>query len=396
MTGVLQGIRVIDVSRVLAGPLCGQMLADNGADVIKIEPPEGDMNRRFPTFVDGESTNFLSVNRGKLGCTINLKNQKGRELLCAMVSKVDIFIQNFLPETARKLGTDFESLHALNPDLIYVSISGYGTRGPLSDRPGYDQMVAAYCGVTSLTGEADRPPLNPGISALDISAGMLAYAGAVTALLGRSNGKARGQKVEVSLLGAGIQLLGYHALNWTIGRHLDHRMGRDNDKLVPHGPFHCLDGDIVIGAAQEDRFRKLCDLLDAPGLSKDPRFSALEQRIAHADVLRTELERRLAMASVAHWVDVFAKAGISCAPVNSLDVLFNEEQVRINDMIVEVPRRDGGPPMALLGLPFDMSDTPGKARFTPPSVGEDTIAVLQQVLGLDLAEIDGLRAAGIV
>ena len=394
--GALDGIRVIDASRVLAGPYCGQIFAENGAEVIKIEPPEGDLNRRFPMIVDGESTNFLCVNRGKLNCTVNLKVPEGRELLHKLAASADIFIQNHLPAAAKKLGTDYETVSAINPDLIYVSISGYGVHGALAERPGYDQMVNAFCGIMALTGEADQSPVLPGTSALDMSSGMLAYAGAVTALLARSRGQARGQRVDVSLLNSGLHLLGYRALNWLLGGVVDQRLGRESDKLVPHGPYRCRDADLMIGAGPDPMFEKLCKTIGGTHMLEDERFSTLAVRIANNAALRIALEDVLAAHSADEWARRLDAAGIPCAPVNTVDLVLDSDQVRENGMVVDVPSRSGGPTARMLGLPFQMSDTKGDAGWAPPKVGEDTQEVLKRILGLDEATVDRLKATGAI
>lgn len=394
--GALDGIRVIDASRVLAGPYCGQIFADNGAEVIKIEPPEGDLNRRFPMLVDGESTNYLCVNRGKLNCAINLKVPEGRKLLHQLVTTADIFIQNHLPSAAKRLGTDYETLREVNPDLIYVSISGYGTRGALKERPGYDQMVNAYCGIMALTGEADRPPVLPGTSALDMSSGMLAYGGAVSALLARTRGLSRGQRVDVSLLNSGLQLLSYKTLNWLVGGAVEERQGRENDKLVPHGPYHCQDVDLMIGAGPDAMFGKLCDVIGASHLLEDQRFSTLTGRIANNTALREVLEAVLAQHSADEWAARLDLAGVPCAPVNAMNVVLDGEQVRDNDMVVKVEQRSSGESMRMPGLPFEMSDTGGSAGWAPAKVGEDTVAVLRRILEFDEATIMRLQSVGAI
>lgn len=394
--GALDGIRVIDASRVLAGPYCGQIFAENGAEVIKIEPPEGDLNRRFPMIVDGESTNFLCVNRGKLDCTINLKVPEGRALLHKLAASADIFIQNHLPAAAKKLGTDYETLSEINPDLIYVSVSGYGVNGALSERPGYDQMVNAFCGIMALTGETDQPPVLPGTSALDMSSGMLAYAGAVTALVARSRGISRGQRVDVSLLNSGLHLLGYRALNWLLGGVVDQRLGRESDKLVPHGPYRCQDVDLMIGAGPDPMFAKLCRAIGATHMLDDDRFSTLMARIANNIALRGVLEEVLAAHPADTWAARLDAAGIPCAPVNTVDLVLDSDQACVNDMVVDVPDRSGGPMTRMLGLPFQMSDTRGDAGWAPPKIGEDTDDVLRRILALDDDAIERLKAAGAV
>lgn len=394
-TGALNGIRVLDVSRVLAGPYCGQLLADNGADVIKVEPPEGDLNRRFMPLVNGDSANFLSVNRGKSMITLNLRLAEARDLMHAIAKTCDVVLQNFLPDAAKKLGTDYETMSAVNADLIHVTISGYGARGALRSRPGYDMMVNAFAGIMSVTGEPDGKPVRSGVSALDMSTGMMAYGAVTTALLARAMGKARGQRIELSLLETAVSLTGYHAVNWLHAGHLVQREGGSFATIVPYGVHACQDGDILIGATTEAAWRKICQVIGAPELIDDPRFASNATRLEHVNEVRAALEAVLTQASVEHWVDLLDAAGVACAPIHPLDVALAHPQVAANDMIMPAPTRDGGS-IPLIGLPFKMSGTPGQLGAAPPPTGADTDTELARVLGLSGEQIAGLRERGVV
>jgi crotonobetainyl-CoA:carnitine CoA-transferase CaiB-like acyl-CoA transferase len=393
--GVLTGIRVLDASRILAGPHCGQMLADNGAEVIKMEPPEGDQNRAWLPVVDGQSTNYLSVNRGKQAITLNLKTAHGRELFHALIRQCDVFLQNYLPDAAVSLAADYETLSRVNPRLIYASIGGYGARGPLRNRPGYDTMVNAYCGIMAMTGEPDRAPVRAGVSAIDMTSGILAYSGILTALLARATGQAEGQRVDVSLLETGITLVGHHALNWMIAGLVDQREGGHNSRIVPYGPHRCQDGDIMLGAPNDGAWLKLCQVLGAQHLLDDPRFATNSSRCEYPETITAALEAILATAPVRSWVERIAAAGIACAPISTLDQVMADEQVLANDMVVHVPTSDGRT-MPLVGLPFKLSATPGKPGHAPPILGEHTDAVLQRLLGLGPDELRSLRSDRVI
>lgn len=394
--GALDGYRVLDLSRVLAGPFCGQMMADNGAEVIKVEAPGGDMNRWFPHDVgNGQSSNWLCANRGKKDITLNLKSDRARELLDGLVAKVDVVIQSFLPDTAEKLGVGYDRLGAINPEMIYCSISGYGAKGPFRNKPGFDTSVAAYAGIFSLTGEADGPPVRPGVAAIDMSTGMLAYGGIVSALLARERGTARGQRVDVSLLESSVTLLGFHGVAWTAGGVVVKREGAGFSTLAPYGVYKARDGEILIGAASDLMWTRLCDVLDAPELKTDPRYVKNTDRCGHQDELRVDLETRLAARDVADWLVLIEKAGIATAPINSVDTVLQDEQVLANDMVVPATRPDGST-VDLLGLPFKLSATPGLTGAAPPEPGQHNEEVFADYLGLSPAEVAALADDGAI
>ena len=394
--GALDGIKVLDLSRVIAGPYCCQMLADNGADVIKVEAPGGDMNRGFPTVISpGLSTNFLSSNRGKRGITLNLKNPEAQRIMRALAGKVDIVVQSFLPKTAATLGADYETLSALNPNMIYASISGYGAKGALKDKPGYDTMVTAFAGIMSLTGEADGPPARPGVIAVDMATAMLAYGGIVSALFARADGRAAGQRVEVSLLESAIALLSFRGLNYLQLGSVDQREGAGYNSITPYGAYRCANGDILIGAATQANWLNLCRCIDADHLASNPRYGDNAARSANADALRAELEAILATATMDEWLERLEGAGVPSAPINTVDRVLDHPQVRANDMVVSVPTADGGS-MELLGNPVNMSATPGRIGAAPPSPGQHNAEVLAEMLGMSEAEVAKLADDGVL
>jgi crotonobetainyl-CoA:carnitine CoA-transferase CaiB-like acyl-CoA transferase len=394
--GALDGVKVLDLSRVIAGPYCCQLLADNGADVIKVEAPGGDMNRSFPTVISpGHSTNFRSSNRGKRGITLNLKNPDAQRIMHALASKVDVVVQSFLPKTAATLGADYETLSLLNPRMIYASISGYGAKGDLKDKPGYDTMVTAFAGIMSLTGEADGPPTRPGVIAVDMSTAMLAYGGIVSALLARAEGRAGGQRVDVSLLESAVSLLSFRGLNYLQMGNVDQREGAGYNAITPYGSYRCADGDILIGAATQANWLTLCRTLKFEGLAGDPRYADNAARSANSDALRTDLEAILASATMDEWLGRLEVAGVPSAPINTVDRVLDHPQVRANGMVVSVPTADGGS-MDLLGNPINFSATPGEVGAAPPSPGQHNVEVLGEVLGMSEAEVTKLAEDGVL
>jgi crotonobetainyl-CoA:carnitine CoA-transferase CaiB-like acyl-CoA transferase len=392
--GALTGLRVIDASRILAGPFCGQLFAEQGAEVIKIEPPEGDPNRGWPLMVDGWSTNFLSVNRGKKSVTLNLRTDRGRELFYELAATADVIIHNYLPGTAAKLGIDDDKLAACNPALVRVVLTGYGAKGAMANKPGYDTMITAYSGIMSLTGEPDRPPVKPGVSAVDIAAGSLAFGGALAAIHGRAANGGRGQRVDISLLETAVTFLGFHGLNWLQQGQVDAREGANYGPLVPFGRYRCRDGDLMIGASGQANWDGVCRAIGG-SLGANPDYKTNDLRFANRERLRIDMEALLGEQDCAHWVVALDAAGVPNAPVQTVDQVLSDPQVIANDMVVSAKRRDGSE-VTLLGMPFKLSDTPGDATVAPPALGEDTAEVLETLLNIPREAIDALREQNIV
>jgi len=393
--GALDGIRVLDLSRVLAGPFCGQLLADNGADVIKVEAPGGDMNRAFPQVLGpGESTNFTGVNRGKRDLTLDLKHPEGREIVHRLAGQSDVVIQSFLPDIARRLEVDFETLAALNPDLVYASISGYGARGELANKAGYDLMVSAYGGIMSLTGEPERPPVRVGVTLIDLGTGMLCYGGIVTALQARATGKARGQRVDVSLLETAITFLGFHAVSYLATGQVDGREGSGYTTLAPYRSYRTADRDIMLGAPTARAWANLKEALGNPAALDDERFATNPLRCRHQDALREAIERVLAGHPASFWLPKLETAGLPCAPINTIDRVMTDPQVLANDMVVTSTSEDGRE-IRLLGLPFKLGATPGRPGSAPPRPGQHNAEILDELLGYDSDGIARLERDGV-
>jgi crotonobetainyl-CoA:carnitine CoA-transferase CaiB-like acyl-CoA transferase len=392
---VLEGILVVDFSRVLAGPYCGQLLADMGADVIRVESPEGDENRAWPPQTrDGIGINYASVNRGKRSLVVDLKANAARTVVARLAQRADVLLHSFLPSTAERLGIEYEALSALNPRLVFCSISGYGARGPLSDKRGYDLMVQAFSGVMSLTGTEGGLPVRVGPSFIDMSTGLSAYGGVVTALLGRVR-TGRGAHVRASLLETAVAVLGHQALGWLEAGVLAGKQGSGSAHLAPYQAFRCQDGYVLAGAPNEAAWRRFCAALGEPGLVEDARFADNTLRVQNRAALVELLEARFGQAPVAHWVERFEAERVAVAPIHTLDQILTHPQVRANDMVVEVDGNDGTP-VPGLGTPFKLSEGGGTARRGVPQLGADSIDVLRDTLAFSESEIARLKSSGTI
>ncbi|MFA7665075.1 MAG: CoA transferase [Burkholderiaceae bacterium] len=387
---VYGGLRVLDLSRVLAGPCCGQMFADFGADVIKIEDRSGDENRNWEPVIDGQSANFMSVNRGKRAMTLNLKSEAGQGILRALVARSDVVIDSFLPATAARLGVDDATLRAIRPDLIHVTIGGYGDEGPLRDKPGYDLMLQAFTGMMSITGEPGGDPMRAGASFIDMTTGILAFSGASSALYARQAGRAGGQHVKVSLLETGIALLGYHLVDCAATGRQPERGGSGVWHLVPYQAFRTRDGWLLAGATNDAAWQRLCQAIDAPDLATDSRYASARDRIAHREPLIAALRQIFLLRDTADWMARLDAAHVACSPINDLPTALGHPQVRANQMLVEA--EDGrGVRRSLAGVPIKLDATPARPGAAPPYLGEHTVEILRETLGLDDDEIDRLK-----
>jgi formyl-CoA transferase/CoA:oxalate CoA-transferase len=390
----LDGIRVLDLSRTLAGPYCASLLGEMGAEVIKVEQPgEGEENRRWPPVINGESCNFLSVNRNKKSITVNLKERDGQKIVREMVARGDVFIESFRPGTMEKMGLGYEALMGTHPRLIYCSISGYGEKGPLREMPGYDMTLQAYTGHMAITGEQGKIPIRMAAPILDMSTGITAYGAIVTALLSRSQ-TGRGQKISCSLLQTGVSLLGYHAVNFLAAGILPTRAGSGVWHLVPYQAFPTKDGFVVVGAPNERAWKEFCKALQAEPLAADPRFATNADRLAHREELIQLLSEIFRKRTSEEWVGVLNRAGLVGAAVRSVDQVLTDEQVLANEMVVRLnhPRFDS---LRLLGMPANFSETPGRPQLPPPLLGEHTEEILTW-LGYSQEAIQGLKERGVV
>ena len=390
---VLDGIKVIDLSRVLAGPYCAQMLADFGAEVIKIESPEGDENRRWPPMsYEGWSANFTSVNRGKRSMAMNLKHPGAKKVLKQLAATADVLIHSFLPDTAARLGISLEALQEANPRLVVCTISGYGANGPLAEKRGYDLMVQAFAGPMSTTGYPGGTPIRCGVSFIDMSTGLSCYAGVVTALLNREK-TGKGTWVRGSLLETAVALMGYHAVGWMQGGHMPEPQGSGSGHLVPYQAFKCLDGYMLAGAPNDGAWKRFCAALEWPDLSQDSRFEGAVKRAEQRNVLIPMLEERFAAKPVAYWVERFDANTVACSPLQTVDQVMTHPQVLANDMRVHAANADGTM-QDLVGTPFKLAEGGGTAAAAAPVLGAETEIILAETLGMSAAEIGALRDSG--
>lgn len=391
----LEGIRVLDVSRVLAGPFCGQMLADMGADVIKVESPEGDENRQWaPITEDGESCNFMSVNRGKRGISLNLKAPEGQEVLYALLENTDVLLHSFLPSRARMLGIEEEALHQRFPNLVICSVSAFGARGDLADRPGYDALFQAFSGIMSFTGERDGGPVRSGVSFVDMTTGILAYSGVVTALMGRALTQ-RGTIVRASLLETAVSLLGYHGVGWLQTGALPRREGSGLWSLVPYQVFRCQDGEILTGALNDGTWRKLCRAVGRSDLENSPELATNAGRLAQRDAVIAEFTQIFATDTVANWMRRLEAQGVPVAPLHTIADALTHPQSLANEMVVEVDGGDGKT-LKLLGTGFKVGDGPQHSPRRPPRLGEHAEEILREIAGFDTDRIEALRSKGVI
>src|SRR5437899_3972780 len=315
----LEGSRVIDLTRILAGPYCTQALADAGADVVKVEEREkGDDTRGWgPPFVEGESTYFLSVNRGKRGITLNVKDPRGRDLLWRLLDHADVLVENYRPGTLDRLGFSYDEVHRRRPSLIHASISGYGADGPWGGRPGYDAVAQGEGGLMSITGSPDGPPFKLGASLVDVLAGMTAFQGILLALL-RRHSRGEGARVEASLLESLLPTLTYHAATWLLAAQVPARLGNRHPSLAPYETFEARDGHVIVGIGNEPLWRAFCSALGRRGLAADPRFDTNARRVSNYDALRAVLAPLLRARRVGEWLTTLAEAGIPCGRVRTV------------------------------------------------------------------------------
>jgi len=391
----LKGIRVLDLTRVLAGPYCAMLLGDMGAEVIKIEEPgKGDDTRGWPPFAGGESTYFMSVNRNKQSVTLNLKAPEGRDLLKRLAKKSDVLLENFRTGTMDKLGLGYATLSKVNPRLVYCAMSGFGESGPESHRGGYDLIVQAESGVMDLTGFADGPPVKVGNSIADLVAGMSGAHGVTLALLARQRTK-RCQKVEIAMLDVMAALLTYQAGMYLNAGRTPARRGNEHPSIVPYEVFKAADAYLVLGVANNSLWERCCAALDRPDLAKDARYATEASRVEHRASLVPLLNEILAARPAEDWLKRLEGAGVPAGRIRTVPEVCESDHLKARGMVVALPHATAGT-VKMMGVPIRLHGTPGRATRAAPVLGADTDAVLTRVLGLRRADVGRLRKAGVV
>ena len=374
----LTGIKVLDLSRVLAGPYCTMVLGDLGADVIKVEPPEGDETRGWgPPFAGGESAYYLCVNRNKRGIVINLKTDEGKKVLRDLALQSDVLVENFRPGTLNKFGLDYETLHELNPKLIYCSITGFGQTGSMKDKPGYDFMIQALGGLMSITGEPEGEPMKTGVAVVDLFAGQNAIIAILAALQARTL-TGRGQQLDISLFDSQWGWLANVASNYLISGKLPKRHGNAHANIVPYQSFQASDGWFAIAVGNDKQFARLCEMLGKPEIVMDEKFSTNSGRVQNRTEIIPLLASIFKAASVSEWLAKLDEAEIPCGPIQNFEQVFSMPTVKEREMLVKMEHPTIGE-LPLVGSPLKMSDTPVEYRLHPPLMGEHTDDVLREL-----------------
>lgn len=398
---MLAGIRVLDCSRVIAGPYCAMLLADLGADVIKVERPgRGDDLRdwRGRAGRGGMSAVFAAVNRNKRGIALDLQHPEGARLLRALCARADVLVENFVPGAADRLGVGYEAVRGLNPGLVYVSVSGFGQTGPYARRPGYNTIAQGMSGLMGLTGPAGGPPMRAGGSVADLAAAYLAFGAVGAALVDRCR-TGQGQHLDVSLLAATLGLLPDPVAHYFDSGRRPPRVGNRNPTLTPAEAFRTQDGWLNVVLMNPEQWERFCRVLGDEVLRTDPRFATNADRLAHHAEMKARVEAALATAPTAEWVVRFEGASIAAGPIYELDEVFEDPQVRHLGLVAEMAQPgypEHGGRVRMLGFPFRASRTPAAIRRPAPLLGQHTAEVLQEVLGLDPAEVARLAGTGAV
>ncbi|MBI3968662.1 MAG: CoA transferase [Chloroflexi bacterium] len=392
----LAGIRVVDLTHFQAGPMAAMMLADMGAEIVKIEPPgKGDNYRRIGnTYVGGENTYFLSVNRNKQSVTVNLRTDEGRQIVRDLAKTADVFMENFRPGVVRDLGLDYERIRELNPRIVYCSVSAFGQSGPLSDKPGIDPIMQGIGGIMSITGFQDRPPAMVGAPVADTTGAILAAYGVTLALLARMR-DGEGQKIEVSLLDGVLTLLTPREGLYFGAGIVPQRWGSAHAQHVPHQAFPTADGYINVDVLHDEDWHSLCRALEQEDLALDERYSSKAARVERRDELVAKLEAVFRTRTSAEWLERLAAADVISGPIHTLDQILEHPQVQHNEMVVSLPHPTVGE-VRMLGVPVKLARTPAQVRTAPPLLGQHTDDVLARELGLTTEQIEGLRSRGII
>lgn len=403
MQGALEGVRVLDLSRILAGPWCGQLLADLGAEVIKVERPgRGDDTRGWgPPFMrgrdgadTGESAYYLCANRGKRSVTVDITDPEGQAVVHELAKKADVVIENFKVGGLKRYNLDYESLHAVNPRLVYCSITGFGQDGVYAQRAGYDVLIQAMGGLMSITGEPEGEPMKTGVAITDLFSGLYS-AVAILAALRQRDRTGEGQHIDMALLDVQVAMLANQATNYLVGGRVPQRMGNAHPNIVPYQVFETADGYMILAVGNDEQFRRFCDLAGLDGLADDPDYATNAARVANREALVPRIAERLRQRSTDEWVAALQRAGVPGGPINTVDRVFQDPQVRHRGAAVTMEHPEGGP-VDLVRCPIRMSAAQTTATAPPPTLGADTEAVLRDELGIDADTLAAMRRRGVI
>jgi crotonobetainyl-CoA:carnitine CoA-transferase CaiB-like acyl-CoA transferase len=395
MSGALQGIKILDLSRVLAGPYCTMILGDLGAEVIKVEAPGGSDDTREwgPPSVGGESAYYLCANRNKRAITLDLKSEEGQEVLKKLIAQSDVMLQNFKTGTLEKWGLGYEQIKQINPQIVQCSITGFGSNGPYKDLPGYDYIIQAMGGLMSITGSEESGPMKVGVAIADITTGLYAVIGILSALHER-NLSGEGQSIDLSLFDTQISSLANVASNYLLSGMVPKRLGNQHPNIVPYQTFQTLDGEMVVAVGNDRQFHKLCEVLKIQEVGEDERFSTNPKRLENKDELVPILSNVMYKKTSKEWLDLLSQHGIPCGPINNMKQLFDDPQVKEREMIVDVDHPTAGS-IPLVGSPLKLSRTPIEMRRHPPLTGEHNNEVLLE-LGYTAEEIVELESKRVI
>ncbi len=400
-TGPLQGLRVFDLTRVLAGPTCSQMLGDLGADVIKIEKPgSGDDTRGFaPPVMPGtqESAYFVGVNRNKRSVTLDIAQKEGQELALALIADCDILVENFKVGALAKYGLGYAQLHAKFPKLIYCSITGFGQTGPYAPRPGYDSLIQGMGGVMSLTGEPDGQPQKVGVPVADLFAGLYGCIGILAAIRHR-DATGIGQQIDIGMLDTHVAWLANQGMNYLATGEDPVRLGNQHPNIVPYQVFPTADGYMVLSIGNDPTFKRFCEAFDLTHLLADPRFATNAARVANRQLVTDTLTPTMQTHPTPWWVDRLEQLKIGCGPINTLKQVFADPHLLARGVVVEMAHASLplGETVKVIANPVRLSETPADYRLPPPVLGQHTDEVLKQALGLDDAKLAALRDKGVI
>jgi crotonobetainyl-CoA:carnitine CoA-transferase CaiB-like acyl-CoA transferase len=397
-TGPLKGLRVFDLTRVLAGPTCAQMLADLGADIIKIErPAAGDDTRGFaPPFMPGtnESAYFVGVNRNKRSVTLDIGKPEGQQIALKLIAGCDILVENFKVDALAKYGLGYEQVHARFPRLVYCSITGFGQTGPYAPRPGYDSLIQGMGGVMSLTGEPDGMPQKVGVPVADLFAGLYGCIGILAALRHRDL-TGQGQQIDIGMLDTSVAWLANQGMNYLATGENPVRLGNQHPNIAPYQVFPTADGHMVLSVGNDPTFKRFCEAFDLTHLLDDPRFVTNAARVGNRQLVTDTLTPVMQQHPTHWWLERLESLKIGCGPINKLTEVFSDPHVLAREMVLEMAH-GSGQAVKVIANPVKLSETPADYRLPPPLLGEHTDSVLGELLGLDAAALAALREKGVI